>query len=169
MRVASDLPGSAHSASSAPVTDSIALRALTAQVEERYHRCDVLVNCAGTTRFVPHGDLDGLDDSLIDDILTTNVRGSFAALRALLPLLKASTQPGGAVVVNISSIAARTAMGSNIMYGASKAAVDNLTQSLARALAPAVRGVSGSPGLVDTGFVKWPDPKWPRGPAARPP
>jgi 3-oxoacyl-[acyl-carrier protein] reductase len=169
MRLAADLPGSAHSASSAPVTNSEALRRLAAQIEERYHRCDVLVNCAGTTRFVPHGDLDGLDDSLIDNILITNVRGSFAALRALLPLLKASTQPGGGVVVNISSIAARTAMGSNIMYCASKAAVDNMTRSLARALAPAVRVVSVSPGLVDTEFVKSLDPKWREEQAARTP
>lgn len=169
LRLASELPGSIHSASSAPVTDSIALRAMSAQVEARYQRCDVLVNCAGTTRFVPHGDLDGLDDTLIDDILTTNVRGSFSALRALLPLLKASKQPGGGVAVNISSIAARTAMGSNIMYCASKAAVDNMTQSLARALAPAVRVVSVSPGLVDTEFVKSLDPLWREEQAARTP
>lgn len=172
LRLAADLPGSAHCAHSAlgaQVTDSVALQALSAQVRERYGRCDVLVNCAGTTRFVPHGDLDGLDDALIDDILATNVRGSFAALRALLPLLKVSTQPGGAVVINISSIAARTAMGSNVMYCASKAAIDNMTQSLARALAPAVRVISVSPGLVDTDFVKSLDPKWREEQAARTP
>src|SRR5271168_3209586 len=160
IRLASELPGSAHAALPAPVTDSAALRALSAEVGERYSRCDVLVNCAGTTRFVPHHDLDGLDDALIDEILSTNVRGSFAVLRALLPLLKFSTRPGGAIVVNISSIAARTAMGSNVMYCASKAAVDNMTQSLARALAPAVRVVSVTPGLVDTEFVKSLDPEW---------
>jgi NAD(P)-dependent dehydrogenase (short-subunit alcohol dehydrogenase family) len=75
--------------------------------------------------------------------------------------------PGGAVVVNISSIAARTAMGSNVMYCASKAALDNMTQSLARALAPAVRVVSVSPGLVDTDFVKSLDPGWRDTQAAR--
>jgi 3-oxoacyl-[acyl-carrier protein] reductase len=64
------------------------------------------------------------------------------------------------VVINISSIAARTAMGSNIMYCASKAALDNMTQSLARALAPAVRVISVAPGLVDTEFVKSLDPQW---------
>jgi 3-oxoacyl-[acyl-carrier protein] reductase len=159
-QLAASLPGSGHAALSAPVTDSVGLRALAAAVAERYERCDVLVNCAGITRFVPHADLEGLDDALIDEILATNVRGSFAALRALLPLLRASSRPGGAVVVNISSIAARTAMGSNVMYCASKAAVDNMTQSLARALAPAVRVVSVSPGLVDTEFVKSLDPEW---------
>jgi 3-oxoacyl-[acyl-carrier protein] reductase len=142
---------------------------MAAQVAERYGRCDVLVNCAGTTRFVPHGDLDSLDDDLIDAILTTNVRGAFAALRALAPLLRTSSWPGGAVVVNISSIAARTAMGSNVMYCASKAALDNMTLSLARALAPAVRVVSVSPGLVDTEFVKSLDVRWRDEQAARTP
>jgi 3-oxoacyl-[acyl-carrier protein] reductase len=158
--LASQLSGSGHAALHACVTDSAVLGLLAAAVRQRYERCDVLVNCAGTTRFVPHADLDALDDALIDDILATNVRGSFAALRALLPLLKESPRPGGAVVVNISSIAARTAMGSNVMYCASKAALDNMTQSLARALAPAVRVVSVSPGLVDTEFVKSLDPLW---------
>jgi len=51
-------------------------------------------------------------------------------------------------------------MGSNVMYCASKAALDNITKSLARALAPAVRVVSVSPGLVDTEFVRSLDPAW---------
>jgi 3-oxoacyl-[acyl-carrier protein] reductase len=158
--LAQELPGGNHAALAAPVTDSAGLNALALAVAKRYERCDVLVNCAGTTRFVPHADLEGLDDALIDQILATNVRGSFASLRALLPLLRESSHRGGGVVVNISSIAARTAMGSNVMYCASKAAVDNMTQSLARALAPAVRVLSVSPGLVDTDFVKSLDPKW---------
>jgi 3-oxoacyl-[acyl-carrier protein] reductase len=167
--LAAALPGVGHAALSAPVTDSSALQSMAAAVHERYGRCDVLVNCAGTTRFVPHADLTGLDDALIDEILATNVRGSFAAVRALLPLLRMSPLAGGAVVVNISSIAARTAMGSNVMYCASKAALDNMTQSLARALAPAVRVVSVSPGLVDTEFVKSLDATWRDEQAARTP
>src|ERR1700692_4541227 len=83
-----NLPGEGHAALAAPVTDSAALAGLASTIGERYGRCDVLVNCAGTTRFVPHGDLDGLDDTLIDLILATNVRGSFAAVRALRPLLE---------------------------------------------------------------------------------
>jgi 3-oxoacyl-[acyl-carrier protein] reductase len=73
------------------------------------------------------------------------------------------------LIVNISSIAATTAMGSNIAYCASKAAVDNLTRSLARALAPAVRVVSVAPGLVDTEFVKQLDEGWRNDQAARTP
>ena len=45
----------------APVTDSAGLNALAAAVAKRYERCDVLVNCAGTTRFVPHADLANFD------------------------------------------------------------------------------------------------------------
>jgi 3-oxoacyl-[acyl-carrier protein] reductase len=154
------LPGEGHAALAAPVTDSAALAALASTIGARYGRCDVLVNCAGTTRFVPHGDLEGLDDNLIDLILATNVRGPFAALRVLRPLLEKSTLPGGGVVVNISSLAAVIAMGSNVMYCASKAALDNMTKSLARALAPRIRVVSVSPGLVETDFIKSMDQRW---------
>jgi 3-oxoacyl-[acyl-carrier protein] reductase len=168
-RLATKLPGKGHMALSTPVTDSDGLQAMARIVHERYERCDVLVNCAGTTRFVAHSDLEALDDRLIEDILATNVRGCFASLRALVPLLRVSTWPGGGVVVNISSIAARTATGSNVMYCASKAAVDNMTRSLARALAPAVRVNSVSPGLVDTEFVKSLDQGWRDEQAARTP
>ena len=150
-----------HMALRAPVTDSAALAVLAETVQRVYGRCDVLVNCAGTTRYVPHADLDALDDSLIDQILCTNVRGPFAAVRALQSLLATPHTDGStSLVVNISSIAAVTAMGSNVMYCASKAAVDNMTKSLARALAPQIRVLSVSPGLADTEFVKSMDPGW---------
>lgn len=158
--LAAKLPGEGHAALAAPVTDSAALGVLAAELAGRYGVCDVLVNCAGTTRFVPHGDLDGLDDGLIDNILSTNVRGTFASVRSLRPLLEKSKQTGGAVIVNISSIAAVTAMGSNVVYCASKAAVDNMTKSLARALAPRIRVVSVSPGVVDNDFIRSMDQRW---------
>ena len=130
-------------------------------MQARYGRCDILVNCAGTTRFVPHADLAGLDDALIDQILATNVRGPIAAVRAFQGLLAAPRDDGRTgLVVNISSIAAVTAMGSNVAYCASKAALDNMTRSLGRALAPAVRVLSVSPGLSDTDFVKSLDVTW---------
>ena len=151
------LPGSGHSASHIPVDDSAALNALAAQVQAKHGRLDVLVNCAGITRYVPHGDLDLLDDQLIDDIFRVNWRGSFAAVRAFRKLLAAG---GDGLVINISSIAGVTAMGSNVAYCASKAALDSMTKSLARALAPEIRVVSVSPGLVDTDFVKNLDKKW---------
>jgi 3-oxoacyl-[acyl-carrier protein] reductase len=168
-QLAQSLAGEGHSARPAPVTDSAALSALAAGIAQDYGRCDALVNCAGTTRFVPHSDLDALDDDLINLILATNVRGAFAAVRALRPMLERSTLPGGGVVVNVSSIAGAIAMGSNVMYCASKAALDNMTKSLARALAPRIRVVSVAPALVDTEFVKSLDQAWHDEQAARSP
>lgn len=160
------LPGGPHLAVYAPVTDSAALASAAQRIDRAWGRCNLLVNCAGTTRFVPHADLDGLDDALIDSILATNVRGPFATVRAFRPLLDAAP---GALVVNISSVAARIAMGSNVVYCASKAALDNMTQSLARALAPGIRVVSVSPGLVDTAFIAGLDPDWLREQTAKSP
>jgi 3-oxoacyl-[acyl-carrier protein] reductase len=166
---ARSLSGDEHFAVAAPVTDSAALGAMARTVQDRCGRCDVLVNCAGTTRFVAHGDMEGLDDALFDSIFEVNVRGAFAAVRALKPLLERSELPGGGVVINISSVAASIAMGSNVAYCASKAALDNMTRSLARALAPRIRVLSIAPGLVDTEFVKSLDQSWRDEQAARTP
>jgi 3-oxoacyl-[acyl-carrier protein] reductase len=157
MALATQLPGTGHWAAHVPVDQSSALNELAAQVAKKHGRLDILVNCAGITRFVPHANLDALDDQLIDDIFRVNWRGAFAAVRAFQKLLAAD---GDGLVINISSIAAVTAMGSNIAYCASKAALDSMTKSLARALAPEIRVVSVSPGLVDTDFVKGLDKQW---------
>ena len=150
------LPGSGHFARRVDVTDSAALGELADETARRHARCDILVNCAGTTRFVAHADLENLDDGLIDEIFRTNWRGAFAAVRAFRPLL---AQHGG-LVVNISSVAAILGVGSNVAYCASKAAMDCMTKSLARALAPKIRVLSVSPGLVNTEFIKALDPAW---------
>lgn len=149
--------GTPHAALAMPVTDSAALAEVASRIEASHGRLDILVNCHGTTRFVPHADLDALDDALFDQVMATNVRGAFATVRALRALLE---RHGDGVVVNISSIAATMALGSNIAYCASKAALDNMTKSLARALAPSIRVVSVQPGLVQTDFVKAFDPAW---------
>jgi 3-oxoacyl-[acyl-carrier protein] reductase len=158
--LAGELPGGPHVAVAADVTDSASLAAVAERVGHELGGCDVLVNAAGSTRFVPHDDLDALDDDLIDEILRTNVRGAIAAVRAFRPLLDRSPRPGGGVVVNLSSIAAVTGMGSNVAYCASKAALDSVTRSLARALAPRIRVVSVSPGVVDTEFIRSLDRAW---------
>lgn len=143
--VMATLAGENHLALQASVTDSAALRQMAAQVRERYGKLDLLVNNAGITRPVPHADLDGLEDEWIDRILQTNFRGAFACVRAFKELLMAGD---GGTVVNISSVAAVTGIGSNVAYCASKAAMDSMTRSLARALAPKIRVVSVSPGWV---------------------
>ena len=126
-------------------------RALSAECESRFGGCDVLVNNAGTTSWVPHPDLDGLEDAAFLDILDVNVVGAFRCARALAPMLRSSA----GAVVNLGSISAYRGIGSSIAYSVSKAAVLQLTRALAVALAPEVRVTSVSPGTVDT--------RWQRG------
>lgn len=152
--VVASLPGDGHRVIQASAADSSAVGAAAASVADIEGRLDVLVNNAARSRPIPHGDLDALDDAFFDAVMQTNVRGVFATVRAFRSLLAARD---GGVVVNISSLAARMAEGSNIAYSASKAALDNMTLSLARALAPEIRVVSVAPGLVETRFTAtWP-------------
>lgn len=139
------LEGDGHSLFNASVTDSESLREMAEFVREKYGQLDILVNNAGITKPVPHEDLDALEDEWFDKIMQTNVRGSFAMVRAFKSLLLLGNQ---SVIINISSIAGRTGVGSNVAYCASKAAIDSMTRSLGRALAPKIRVVSLSPGWV---------------------
>lgn len=149
-KIAAALPGGGHRALRIPMLETPLIREAAAIVEREMGRCDVLVNSAGFTRMVPHADLEALDDALIDSIFAANVRGPFATIRAFSPLMKRS---GNAVIVNISSVAAITGSGSNIAYGASKAALDTMSLSLARVLGPEIRVMTVSPAAVDTAFV----------------
>jgi 3-oxoacyl-[acyl-carrier protein] reductase len=145
------LPGTGHRVIQVCATDSAALEAAANSVTEIEGRLDVLVNNAATTKVIPHADLDALDDAFFDEVFRTNVRGVFATVRAFRSLLGAD---GGGAIVNISSLAAQMANGSNIAYCASKAAVDNMTKSLARVLSPDIRVISVAPGLVDTELTR---------------
>jgi 3-oxoacyl-[acyl-carrier protein] reductase len=149
-RVLEGLPGGGHSAHQADVADSASLAALVAEVRERHGRADILVNTAGFTKAVPAQDLDALDDAFIDEMFRVNWRGVFATTRAFRPLL---AERDDGLIVNVSSIAAVSGVGSNVAYAAVKAATDTMTKSLARALAPAIRVMAVSPGVVATDFV----------------
>ncbi|KAA0074998.1 SDR family oxidoreductase [Tardiphaga sp. P9-11] len=145
-----NLPGEGHFARRAVVEDTATLTVLATEVERAFGRCDILVNSAGYTKPIPISDLDALTDDFIDDMFKVNWRGQFAAIRAFAPLLKAG---GDGLVVNVSSIAGLNGVGSNLAYAAIKAGIDTMTKSLARALAPAVRVMAVSPGVVATDFV----------------
>ncbi|NUT17293.1 MAG: SDR family oxidoreductase [Cupriavidus sp.] len=147
---AAALPAGNHLAAVAEIGDSASLRKLADETSHHYGRVDILVNSAGFTRAVPHADLEALDDALIDELFAINWRGQFAAIRAFAPLLRAN---GDGLVVNVGSIAGRTGLGSNVAYCAAKAGLDVMAMSLGRALAPAIRVLNVSPGVVDTGFV----------------
>jgi 3-oxoacyl-[acyl-carrier protein] reductase len=149
-----------HSIFHAPTTDAQKVADLKVFVSEKYGKLDVLVNNAGITTPVPHDDLEGLTDEWIDKIMQTNVRGSFAMVRAMRELLEKGSEESNesSLIVNISSIAGSSGIGSNVAYCASKAAVDSMTRSLARALAPKIRVVSVSPGFVEGEYTKNFDP-----------
>jgi 3-oxoacyl-[acyl-carrier protein] reductase len=153
-RLAERLPGD-HMVARAPVEDSAALARLAGAVRERFGTVDVLVNNAGITRAVSHADLDALDDDLIDQIFRVNWRGAFAAVRAFRSLLDEGV---GGLIINMSSIAGTTGFGSNVAYAASKAALDSMTRSLARALAPNIRVLSIAPGMVEGEYTQRFDP-----------
>lgn len=144
------LSGTGHGEVQANITDSASLAKAAQGVQSRFGRLDILVNTAGFTKPVPAADLAALTDELIDDIFKANWRGVFATIRAFHPLLKAS---GDGLIVNVSSISGFTGNGSNLAYVASKAALDILGKSLARALAPEVRVLTVSPGVVESSFV----------------
>ncbi len=149
-KLIAELPGNGHAAMYLPLEDTPQIGKVAAAVGEQFGRLDILVNSAGFTRMVPHHDLDALDDDLIDAVLTANVRGPFATIRAFAPLLR---QSGDGVIINISSGAAQSGTGSSIIYGASKAALNTMSMALARVLGPEVRVIVVAPGMVHTGFV----------------
>jgi 3-oxoacyl-[acyl-carrier protein] reductase len=133
----------------ANVGDEAAVKEMLAATEASFDRLDVLVNNAGTTHFVPHADLDALTDAVWHDIFQVNVMGTFYCVRAAMPLLKAAKGN----VVNVTSVAGLSGQGSSIPYCASKAALNCMTQSLARAFGPDVRVNAVAPGPILTRWL----------------
>jgi 3-oxoacyl-[acyl-carrier protein] reductase len=130
----------------ADVADDAACRKLVQTTLDKWGRIDALVNNAGTTKFVDHADLDGLDADDFLRIYRVNVVGPFQMTRAAAPALKASH----GAIVNVSSVASKLGIGSSVAYAASKAALNAMTYSLARSLGPEIRVNAVCPGFVDT-------------------
>lgn len=129
----------------ADVADDVAVRAVVDGVATRFGRLDVLVDNAGTTIDTPPTDLEGLDLAAWDRVFAVNVRGLFAVARACVPLLRRSPI---AAIVTTCSVAGLRPGPQPLPYAASKAAVANLTKTLAGALGPAIRVNGVAPGWM---------------------
>jgi NAD(P)-dependent dehydrogenase (short-subunit alcohol dehydrogenase family) len=115
---------------------------------QQFGRLDVLVNNAGITKHAQnHSDLDALSKEDFLRLFSVNAVGPFQMIRACRGLLEAA---GRSSVVMTSSIAGVTGMGSSVAYAASKGALNTMTLSLARALAPKIRVNAICPGFIDT-------------------
>lgn len=129
----------------ADVADDAAVLAMVEAIEKEFGRLDALVNNAGTTIRTPPSDLAALDMADWDRVFAVNVRGLFQVTRACVPLLNESAS---AAVVNLCSIAGLRPGPQPFPYAASKAAVANLTRTLAGALGPKIRVNAVAPGWM---------------------
>ena len=128
------------------VADDADCRRVAKAVLDKWGRIDALVNNAGTTKFVRHDDLEGLSGEDILGIFRVNFVGPWQMIRACAPALKAARGS----IVNISSVASVLGTGSSVAYAASKAALETMSISLARALGPEIRVNVVAPGYVKT-------------------
>jgi 3-oxoacyl-[acyl-carrier protein] reductase len=135
----------------ADVADEPAVARMAGAVADAFGRLDALVNNAGVTIDVAAADLDAVTAADWDRIFAVNVRGTFQVTRACLPLLRRAARPA---VVNVASIAGLRPGPQPLPYAASKAAVVNLTRTLAGALGPAVRVNAVAPGWMEGEWMR---------------
>jgi 3-oxoacyl-[acyl-carrier protein] reductase len=129
------------------VSEDASCRSIAAAAA-KWGRIDSLVNNAGITKHAPqHGDLDALASEDFLKLYAVNVVGPFQMVRAARSLLEESAH---ANVLMVSSIAGVTGIGSSVAYAATKGALNTMTLSLARALAPKIRVNALCPGFIDT-------------------
>lgn len=129
------------------VSEDADCRHIVDETVKKWGRVDVLVNNAGGTKFANHAELDELNAEDFLWIYKVNVVGAYQMIRACAPHMK---EAGKGSVVNISSIAGVTGIGSSVAYAASKGALNTMTLSLARSLAPKIRVNAVCPGFIGT-------------------
>ncbi len=130
----------------ADISDQAEAHALVDGAVERYGRLDFLINNAGWTTQVDHGDLDALTDEIFRKTFEVNVFGTWWLTKRAIPHLRRSDD---ANIVNITSIAGVRPVGSSIAYSMTKAALNQMTLLLAKSYGP-IRVNAVAPGLVAT-------------------
>src|SRR5882724_3951174 len=132
------------------VSDDACVRKMVEAVTQEFGRLDALVNNAGTTTDIKPKDFEGMTAEEWDRVFAVNVRGMFQVTRAAVPLLKAA----GGSVVNTASIVGLRPGPQPLPYAASKAAVVNLTKTLAWNLGPDIRVNAVAPGWMEGDWMK---------------
>jgi 3-oxoacyl-[acyl-carrier protein] reductase len=127
------------------------VRAMMKQVDETFGKLDALVNNAGTTAKWKVKDLESLDLAEWDRVFAVNVRGLFQVTRAAVPLLKKGENPS---IVNTASIVGLRPGPQPLPYAASKAAVVNMTKTLAWNLGPEIRVNAVAPGWMEGDWMQ---------------
>ena len=133
------------------VSDEAGVRQMMKAVEEKFGHLEVLVNNAGTTAKWKARDLESLDLAEWDRTFAVNVRGLFQVTRAAVPLLKKGHNPS---VVNTASIVGLRPGPQPLPYAASKAAVVNMTKTLAWNLGPEIRVNAVAPGWMEGDWME---------------
>jgi 3-oxoacyl-[acyl-carrier protein] reductase len=133
------------------VSDETGVRAMLRAVEQKFQKLDVLVNNAGTTASWKPRDLETLSLEEWDRVFAVNVRGLFQVTRAALPLLRKGENPS---IINTASIVGLRPGPQPLPYAASKAAVVNLTKTLAWNLGPEIRVNAVAPGWMEGDWMK---------------
>jgi len=107
------------------VTDEAGWRALVAHAESEFGGVDILVNNAGISR---PGNIEAITTQTLRQVLEINLIGTFLGMRAVLPAMR---KRGGGSIINLSSSSTRNALSFSCAYGASKAALADLTKTTA--------------------------------------
>jgi len=133
------------------VSDDAAVRRMMAEIDAAFGHLDALVSNAGTTASWKVKDLESLDMDEWDRTFAVNVRGTFQVARAAVSLLKKGTNPS---IVNTASIVGLRPGPQPLPYAASKAAVVNLTKTLAWNLGPEIRVNAVAPGWMEGDWMQ---------------
>ena len=133
------------------VSDDACVRTMLEATEKEFGRLDVLINNAGTTIAVEPKNLEGVTVEDWNRVFAVNVLGIFLVTRAAAPMLRRSSN---GCIVNTCSIAGVRPSAQALPYAASKAAVANLTKTLANALGPEVRVNAVAPGWLEGDWMK---------------
>ncbi|MCI9076855.1 MAG: SDR family oxidoreductase [Dorea sp.] len=132
------------------ITDYDDVKAAMDKAEEMAGSLDILINNAGLTKMQNIEDIREEDWDIVFDI---NVRGTFRCCQVFADLVKA--RKGEGRIVNIASNAAKVTFPGQAHYNASKAAIVNMTQSLAKELAPTINVNAVCPGAIDTAMLRF--------------